>query len=397
MKENTILSLVRQIGKADRERSLELQVRVRVLKECPRCGHKILHRHQAMPARSVLHAFVAGRWVSLRWTPLRLRCARCGKTFTCGPKGVRRWSRFSDDAVEMLVVYSRRLNYGSLAGLVNLDRRRIPRLLVRRVGTEIVPEVDKPVVMTLDELSYSHHDMMCIAGELAPTKRILTLLDDDRLATVERYLLSLKDAGVEVEAFVIDMKDGWRKAVKRVFPGVKVIVDPFHVIQDANRRLDQARLVEQDASGYKISKYALVKSREKLTPKQAAEVDWIRGRFGALYEMYLLKEDLRKIVGLDSEERAKQEISRWLINAESAANVEGRMWSKTIRSWRQELLNLAHYTERGRRYTNGYIEGKITLVKMVKRLGFGFRNRASFKTKALVGCCSQDQIPQLLT
>ncbi len=38
-----------------------------------------------------------------------------------------------------------------------------------------------------------------------------------------------------------------------------------------------------------------------------------------------------------------------------------------------------------------------TLIKMVKRLGFGFRNRQSFLKKALIGCCSQEQIPQLLT
>jgi transposase len=73
------------------------------------------------------------------------------------------------------------------------------------------------------------------------------------------------------------------------------------------------------------------------------------------------------------------------------------VWANTVRSWRQELLNLAYYTGQGRRYTNGYIEGKITLIKMVKRLGFGFRSRESFRKKAFVGCCPQAQIPQLLT
>lgn len=326
-----------------------------------------------------------------------MKCPDCGRTTTCRPRGVRSWARISDEAVQMLAEYARRLNYGSLAGLLGLDRHSVRRALMKRVGTEILPETGEPVVMTLDELSYSRHDFMCIAGELAPTKRVLTVLDNDLLKTIEGYLRRLRDAGVDVEAFVIDMKDAWRKAVKRVFPGVRVIVDPFHVIQDANRRLNEARQVEQDGSGYSIQRYALVKPRESLTAKQAKELEWIQRRFPALYEMYNLKEDLRKIVRLDSEDNARQEISRWLINAENAANAEGLIWAKTVRAWRQELLNLAYYTEKGRRYTNGYIEGKITVAKMVKRLGFGFRNRDSFRTKAFIGCCPQNLIPQLLT
>jgi len=350
-----------------------------------------------MAARRVEHAFIAGRWVYLSWVPIRYRCPKCGKTVTCGAEGVRRWARISDEAVKMLVQYCRRMNYGSVAGLLTLHRHRVRRLLMKRVGSEIQPETGEPVVLTLDELSYRQQDYMCAVGELAPTKRILTLLDNDLVRTIEGYLRSLRDSGVRVEAFVIDMKDAWRKLVKRVFPEVRVIVDPFHVIQDANRRVDEARLIEQESSGYSIPKYPLLKPRERLTPKQVKELEWIQKRFPALHEMHLLKEDLRKIVRLGSENEAGQEISRWLINADNAANAEGRIWANTVRNWRQELLNLAYYTGQGRRYTNGYIEGKITVVKMIKRLGFGFRNRESFLKKAFVGCCPPGQIPHLLT
>jgi transposase len=397
MKESTTLAVARQLEKQDSQKPLELRVKVRTLRKCPRCGHQGLHRHQLMPRRRVLHMFVAGRWVYLSWTPIRFRCPECGKTVTCGAEGVRRWARLSDEAVETLVRYSRRMNYGSVAELLELERQRVRRVLMKRVGTQILPEIGEPVVLTLDELSFRQQDYMCAVGELAPTKRILTLLENDLGRTIEGYLRALKNSGVIVEAFVIDMKDAWRKLVKRVFPEAKVIVDPFHVIQDANRRVDQARLIEQEASGYSISKYVLVKPKEKLTPKQAKELEWVRRKFPALHEIHLLKEDLRKVVRLQNESEVRQELSRWLINADSAANAEGRVWANTVRNWREELQNLAYYTGQGRRYTNGYIEGKITLVKMVKRLGFGFRNRESFLKKAFVGCCPKEQIPQLLT
>jgi len=41
------------------------------------------------------------------------------------------------------------------------------------------------------------------------------------------------------------MKEGFRKTIERCLPLAKVVVDPFHVIQDANHRLDEARQIEQ--------------------------------------------------------------------------------------------------------------------------------------------------------
>ncbi len=178
-------------------------------------------------------------------------------------------------------------------------------------------------MLTLDELSYRHQDFMCAVGETGTCKRILTLLDNDLVRTIEGYLRALKDSGVTVEAFRDRHEGRICKLVRRVFPEVKVIVDPFHVIQDANRRVDQARLIEQDGSGYSISKYVLVKPGEKRF-KQVKELEWIRRRFSALYEIYLLKEDLRKIVRLKNENEARQELSRWLINAEAPPTRKGK-------------------------------------------------------------------------
>lgn len=289
------------------------------------------------------------------------------------------------------------MNYTSTAEVLQLDRHRVRRVILKRVEPSILPEQGEPVVLTLDELSFRRHDYMCMAGELAPTRRVLSLLDNDLIRTIEGYLRQLKDSGVVVEAFVIDMKDSWRKAVKRVFPQAKVVVDPFHVVQDANRRLDECRKVEQDACKVSIPRYPLLKPREKLTPRQIQQLEWIRRKFPALYELYQLKEELRDVLRERDVERAREKIYWWLVAADTASNAEGRVWANTIRSWRQEILNLISFTAQGRRYTNGYIEGKITVVKMIKRLGFGFRNRQSFLKRAFIGCCPRNAIPQLLT
>lgn len=380
----------------------EIELRAKVVRpsKCPRCGSRNMHRHGMVadiPIRKVLDRILAGKWVYLSWVPYRVKCAACGKTVTCRPRGVRPWARFSDEAIRTLLAHLKTMNYASVADLMKLNRHRVWRLVQKHVEANIMPESGVPVVLTLDEASYRQNDYTCVVGELAPTKRLLTILEDDLIRTIEGYLRELKRRGVVVEAFVTDMKDAWRKAIKRVFPEAKIIVDPFHVIKDANRRLDEARKVEREVTKVSIPRYPLVKPREKLTPKERQQLEQIRQRFPALYELYRLKEDLRDIVRCNEEVKAQQLLTRWLINADHAQNAEGRVWANTIRSWRQELLNLVHFTAQGRRYTNGYIEGKITTIKMVKRLSFGFRNRLSFIKKAFLGCCPRTEIPQLLT
>jgi hypothetical protein len=45
------------------------------------------------------------------------------------------------------------------------------------------------------------------------------------------------------------MKEELRKAAEAVFPLARVVVDPFYVIVDSNKRMDEARRIEQDVHG----------------------------------------------------------------------------------------------------------------------------------------------------
>ncbi|SMB90233.1 Transposase [Thermanaeromonas toyohensis ToBE] len=381
-----------------------LKVTVDPPEVCPVCNEGKLHRHgflkenQKPKERRIRHAFLYSRWVILLWVPVRYKCYRCGKTYTLRPPGTSPWARFTKLGVQTVVYYAQRMSFTYAAQMLNLTPTRVIRLVDKYVQPNLpFDDTQEPIVLTLDELSFTGNDFVCMVGRLEPDKRPLTILEDVRTATIKAYLEELKKAGVKVEAVVIDMKDSWRKLIKAIFPSAKIIVDPFHVIQDANRRLDEARRIEQEASKEKIPRFPLIKAKERLTPRQQEALEKIKDKYPSLYELYQLKEDLRQILRMDRVEEAKAALSRWFINAECAENAEGRIWARTIKSWRSEILNLVRYTQQGRRYTNGYIEGKNTLSKMLKRLSFGFRNRIHFIKKIFLGCCPQNLIPQLLT
>ena len=105
------------------------------------------------------------------------------------------------------------------------------------------------MVFTLGELSFRDNDYVCLLGKLEPDKRPLAVLEDHKSATIKSCFEELKRTGVKGKVVVMGMKDSWRKVVQGVFPQVQIIVNPFHVVQDANRRWNEVRKVEQEVKG----------------------------------------------------------------------------------------------------------------------------------------------------
>jgi transposase len=78
-----------------------------------------------------------------------------------------------------------------------------------------------------------------------------------------------------VKEVAIDMSEKMRAVVEEVLKGAKVVVDPFHVIQDANHRLDEARRAEQQqgAGGSTCSATLSIarpmRTRREFTPRSS--------------------------------------------------------------------------------------------------------------------------------
>src|SRR3989338_11113604 len=57
--------------------------------------------------------------------------------------------------------------------------------------------------------------------------------------------------------------------------------DHFHVIQDATRRLEETRRLEQSEAKTALPRWPLVKGQERLTPKQQAQLAALQQRYPA--------------------------------------------------------------------------------------------------------------------
>ena len=78
------------------------------------------------------------------------------------------------------------------------------------------------------------------------------------------------------------------------------------------------------------------------------------------------------------EEKCKLFID-WLSDAESSTIPEFKSAAETLLEWNKEILNSFKY-----QYTNSSTEGKNNKIKVIKRIGFGFRNLINFENRIKV-------------
>jgi len=97
------------------------------------------------------------------------------------------------------------------------------------------------IYLGIDEHSFKHQELLHTVTEVKQ-RRMLGILRDYCITTLKKFLSKIQ--GDNVREVCIDMKEGLRKAVEAVFPSARVVVDPFHVIADSKKRMDEARRIE---------------------------------------------------------------------------------------------------------------------------------------------------------
>lgn len=94
---------------------------------------------------------------------------------------------------------------------------------------------------------------------------------------------------------------------------------------------------------------------------------------------YWAKERLRELYREPHREQAAKRLDNIILNLEAGDDAELVRWGRTLRRWREPILN--HFENRT---TNGFTEGCHTKIKMLKRISYGLRNVDVYAKKMLL-------------
>jgi transposase len=273
-------------------------------------------------------------------------------------------------------------NFSQVTRELGIGYGTLRRLLEKEIDEETLGFLQDTDVIYLgiDEHSFRHHDLVHTVTEVKQRKMV-GILRDDRITTLKKFLAKIPRE--KVKEVCVDMKDGLRKAAEAVFPSAKVVVDPFHIIADSNKRMDEARRIEQDVHrkrNVQIPKKIFLVGREKLSEEKKQKVDKLLDNYPGLKGFYWAKEKIRELYRQQSREEAVKLLNNIILNLKSADDAEMIRWGNTLKHWREPILN--HFDNHT---TNGFTEGCNTKIKMLKRISYGMRNVEVYWRKMLLG------------
>ena len=373
--------------KVEEVREGENRIVIKVIVEikkmiCPYCGSINLYRHGICKPREILHSWSNGKGIYLELHRHRWRCRDCRHTFNEGNELVRPHSKLTRQAEQEALWQLKDRSFSQVKRELGVSYSILRRLLEKEIDEECLGFIggEDEIFLGIDEHSFRHQELVHTVTEVKK-RRMLGILRDDRIATLKIFLKRIP--GEKVKEVCIDMKESLRKVAEEVFPKAKVVVDPFHVIADSNRRMDEARRIEQDVRWKKrvrIPKKIFLIGGEKLNEGQRGKIAELLIKYPSLKGFYWAKEKLRELYRQDSREEAVRLLDLIILNLKSEDDGELIRWGNTLRRWREPILN--HF-DNGT--TNGFTEGCNTKIKMLKRVSYGLKNVEVYWRKMLLG------------
>jgi transposase len=194
----------------------------------------------------------------------------------------------------------------------------------------------------------------------------------------------------QIEEVSIDLSGNYRSLVKKCMPNADIVADRFHVMKVINDEFNKAinstkRAVneieneeerEQSKKVLAKSKYALLKPEENLTEKQKVKLQEVKENFPILAEMHQQKENFRDIFETSTDwTDGTFRLMDWMKDVQDLFQDS----IGTICRWFAEITT---YFET--RTTSGAVEGINNRLKLIKRLGYGFRNFENFRLRCLM-------------
>ncbi|BAZ37775.1 transposase [Calothrix sp. NIES-4101] len=358
---------------------------------CPHCGKPTYSIHQSH--WRMIHDLPWNKKpVLLRMNRRQFKCHKCKKVFseqldfidksTCYTK------RLALDIVEQVL----NSNVHSVAKRNGLSDDEVESMLKKQVSQILNINLSQVRRIGIDEIALvkGQGNYLAVIVDL-DTRKPIEIVCSRRIEDIREVLIGW---GVEVleriEEVSIDLWKAYKNLVEELMPNANITADRFHVMKQVNEELDSMRKAEKKAAmsledksekAHKLealskSKYSLLKNQDDLNEKQKDKLESVLKVSPKLGKMHELKEKFRDIFQTTTSwGDSITKLLDWMCESESYFPKS----LGTIVRWFGEIVG---YFDG--RTTSGVVEGINNKLKLIKRLGYGFRNFSNFRLRSLL-------------
>jgi transposase len=322
----------------------------------------------------------------------RVRCSEHGVVVALVPwarHGARHTIAF-DETVAWLAT---RTSKAAVTALMRIAWRTVGSI-VARVWADVEMSTDRLDGLTrigIDEIAYKRGQRYLTVVVDHDASRLVWAAPGRDRATVAAFFDELgPDRCAQITHVSADAAPWIGEIVTQRCPQAVQCADPFHIVAWATQALDDVRrqawrdarrsgqtrphgpgrprLSTGEARGLKGARYALWKNPEHLTDRQHDKLAWIAKTDPRLYRAYLLKEGLRYVFAVKGQ-AGKDALQRWQSWAQRCRIPAFVTLARRVHGQRERIhATLDHGL------TNALVESINTKIRLITRIGFGFRS-----------------------
>ena len=322
------------------------------------------------------------------------KCKECKHKITAQTSEVEYRCRISNNTKHSITVYSKEaISHKLIASIHDVCNMTVQRHNNKVFDNEKLYKYDIPENICIDEFTYKNRTMAFNICN-AENGKTLDLVEDRSLDNLNKYFsYYMEESRLKVRNVVMDMYKPYLTLIKDNFPNANIIIDLFHVVQLISRSFNKTRIqaMKKDKTNYrKMKRYwrLLLKSRLDLDGSiwkkylcfknlmtEIDIVDYILDQNEELKNTYYLYQNI-----LYSLQHRDYDLFKEIITKDYE-NISGYMQTSlnTLREFSSYIKNTLEQP-----YSNGIMERNNNTCKLIKRIGFGFRNFKNFKARIMI-------------
>jgi transposase len=378
----------------------ELVLRLRAVpghpKRCSRCGAEVVAIHDVAERRvRELSVFDWDTWVV--FPRARLECPRCGPTVEAVP-WLDRYQRMTTRLAEKIARLAMVLPIRHVAAWFHLHWDTVKqidhRALYARLGPITAESLTDVRLLVIDEFAIQKGHRYATVIVDPATKRVLWVHRGRDRAAIRPFLELLGPEGrARIEAVAVDMSGSYGDEIRAQCPQAVIVYDLFHVVAKYAREvIDRVRVDETNkiarAAGpnqtgiraarrvIKGTRWLLLKNREHVAPADRVRLDELLEANRALFIVYVLKDDLKRLWHFRYPKAALRFWKGWSARALASRIPALIRFAELLTPYVPGIISHCRYP-----LHTGLVEGINNKIKVLKRMAYGYRDDAYFFLK----------------
>ena len=358
---------------------------------CPTCGRITQSIHQNH-WRTIHDLPWSEKTVLLKINRRQFKCNKCKKVFSEKLDFVGKNKAYTKRLAVDIVQQILDSNIHSVAGRNDLSDEEVESMLKGQVSQILNINLNQVRRLGIDEIALvkGQGNYLAVLVDL-DTHKPIEIVKSRRTEEIREVLIGWGVQVLEkIEEVSIDLWSPYKNLVEELMPNANITADRFHVMKQVNDELDAMRKSEKRAAmsledksekdrileGLNKSKYSFIKNEDSLNEKQKEKLKSAQDASPILAKMHKLKEDFRDI--FESTVSWGDSIIKLLDWMHDALSYFPKSIGTMVR-WFGEIVG---YFDG--RTTSGTVEGINNKLKLIKRLGYGFRNFSNFRLRSLL-------------